>query len=278
MPQLLRSRTLYDPSTTTPALRLRVMAAFFALLAACATPDAPPPAPYPPSPVTKADTVVYDAIAAAGQWGLDTATASFRFRDKTYGLDRRDGLYVYTRAFTDSTGAAVADVLTNEGFARTTDGRATRLNDEAGAAAREALNSVIYFAFLPRWLADPAARRAYEGLDTLRGQSLHRVRVTFSADGGGTDFRDAFLYWFDADDLSLDYLAYSYATDGGGVRFRESYNERAVGGVTVRDYRNYAPGEGVSLPLEQVAEAWAAGRLELLSTVALEDVRVTRGN
>ena len=256
----------------------RGAAALFAslsLLLACAAPSAPPPA-YPPVPSTKADTVVFGAIGAAGQWRLDTATVAFNFRDRSYGLDRHDGRYVYTRSFADSTGAAVLDVLTNEGFSRTTDGRATRLNEEASAAAREALNSVIYFAFLPRWLADPAARRAYEGLDTLRGRPLHRVRVTFAEDGGGPDFRDAFLYWFDADDGSLDYLAYSYATDGGGVRFRESYNERVAGGITVRDYRNYAPGEGVSIPLSRIGEAWAAGELELLSTVALEEVRVTR--
>lgn len=253
--------------------------ALLPLLGACTGADAPADAARfdVPPPRTPADSLVHAAIAAAGQWRLDTATVSFRFRDKTYGLDRRDGRYVYTRNYTDTaTGAEITDVLTNDDFARTTDARATSLKPEDRDAYREALNSVVYFAFLPRWLADVGAIREYEALDTLGGRPYHRVRVRFRETGGGTDFQDEFLYWFDVGDYSLDYLAYRYETDGGGVRFRESYNERAEGGIAVRDYRNYAPPEGASVALDDLAGAWTAGELELLSTVALEDVRVGR--
>ena len=251
------------------------------LLGACGAPAAESPAPAPAgfpraAALTRADSIVFDAIAAAGQWGLDTATVTFAFRDRDYGLDRRGGRYVYTRAFTDSTGARVEDVLTNDDFTRSVNGRAAFLRPREDSSAREGLNSVVYFAFLPRWLADPAARRAYDGPDTLRDRAYHRIRVTFAEEGGGVDFRDEFLYWFDAEDLSLDYLAYTYATDEGGIRFRESYNEREVGGLTVRDYRNYRPGPGEDIGLGEIARAWEIGDLELLSTIALEDVRVVR--
>ena len=255
-----------------PLLRLLPL-----LLAACTAADTEP-APYVarPAALTRADTLVLAAIDSAGQWDLDQATVSFRFRDGVYGVDRRGGAYVYTRSFLDSTGARVEDVLTNDGFTRTLNGRAAYLRPKQDSAAREALNSVVYFAFLPRWLADPGAVRAYDGRDTLRDRAYHRIRVRFREEGGGVDYQDEFLYWFDADDLSLDYLAYSYLTNEGGVRFRESFNARDVGGVTVRDYRNYRPGPGEDLRLDEIAEAWEVGDLELLSTVALEEVRVGR--
>lgn len=248
-----------------------------ALLSAC-TAAAPEPAAYVarPAPLTRADTLVFAAIDSAGQWALDDATVSFRLRGGVYGLDRRGGAYVYTRTFADSTGARVEDLLTNDGFRRRRDGRAAYLRPPEDSAAREALNSVIYFAFLPRWLADGGAVREYEGLDTLRGRAYHRVRVTFREEGGGVDYRDEFRYWFAADDLGLDYLAYAYATDGGGVRFREAFNERTVGEIAVRDYRNYRPAPGEEVGLDEIAAAWEIGDLELLSTIALEEVRVGR--
>ncbi len=182
-------------------------------------------------------------------------------------------MFVYTRSFVDTSGNDILDVLTNDGFQRRTNGRATRLSPKQDSSAREALNSVIYFAFLPRWLADEAAVREYEGLDTLRGRAYHRVRVGFRQNGGGVDFSDHFLYWFDVDDSSLDYLAYSYATNGGGVRFREAFNTRVVSGIMVQDYRNYAAEPEGTYSLEEIAGAWSSGRLELLSTVSLEGVR-----
>ena len=233
---------------------------------------------------TLADTVVFAAIEAAGGWALDTATVSFRFRGADYGVDLRGGTYVYTRAYRDSLGRSVDDVLTNTGFRRSIDGRAGRILVGAprdslarlDAAAREGLNAVVYFALLPRWLADGAARRHYEGTDTLRGRAYHRIRVTFVAEGGGVDHGDEFLCWFDTGDLSLDYLAYAYATDGGGLRFREAYNPRRVAGIVVQDYRNYSPPPEARLSLDGLAGAWERGNLELLSTVILEDVRVRR--
>lgn len=226
-----------------------------------------------PTPITKADSVVFAAIDSAGLWGLDTSTVTFAFREGQYGLDMHDGMYVYTRSFVDTSGSDILDVLTNDGFRRTTNGRATSLKPKQDSSAREALNSVIYFAFLPRWLADEAADRAYEGLDTLRGRAYHRVRVGFRQNGGGVDYGDQFLYWFDVDDLSLDFLAYSYATNDGGVRFREAFNTRIVSGITVQDYRNYAAEPEGTFTLDEMAKAWSKGKLELLSTVGLEGVK-----
>ncbi len=221
-----------------------------------------------------ADTVVFAAIEAAGGYALDTATVSFQFRDGTYGVDRRAGVYVYTRSFRDSLGQAIEDVLSNEGFTRIVSGRRVQLSPKLEASARADLNSVVYFSLLPRFLADPAVERTYVGKDSLRGRGYHLIRVAFQAQGGGVDHEDEFLYWFDTADLSLDYLAYAYATDGGGVRFREAFNARRIAGILVQDYRNYSAIPENSIRLDAMSAAFERGELELLSTIELVDVRV----
>lgn len=221
--------------------------------------------------------LVDSAIQRAGLGRLADAEVTFRFRDGRYRYARAsEGAFSYRRDRTDSAGARHVDVLDNDGLTRETDGVPVRLSAKRQADFTGSVNSVIYFAFLPWALGDPAARPVYESLDTLRGRAYHRVRVGFAEEGGGTDFDDQFLYWLDAEDLSLDYLAYSYRVDGGGVRFREAFNERRVGGLTVRDYRNYAAKPEGSVRLEEMAAAFEAGELELLSAIALEDVRVIR--
>lgn len=252
--------------------------ALLALLMACQSQVDPTPTEaaatvIKPTPQSRADTIVFTAIEAAGGWGLDSSTLAFRFRDGVYGVDQRNGNYVYTRTFTDSLGREVDDLLSNDGFRRSVGGRRVQLSPKLDSSAREALNSVIYFALLPRPLADGAARRNYVGPDTLRGRAYHLIEVTFSPDGGGVDHEDRFLYWFDVADLSLDYLAYAYATNGGGVRFREAFNTRRVGGITVQDYRNYRADPEKSIPIDNMATAWSRGELELMSTVALEEVQ-----
>lgn len=225
----------------------------------------------------RARTLLDSARAITGTDRLADAEVAFTFRDGRYTYARTpDGSFRYTRLRTDSTGAEHLDALDNDGLTRLTDGRPVSLPAKRQAAYANSVNSVIYFAFLPWALADEAARPRYQALDTLRGRPYHRLRVTFAEEGGGSDFEDEFLYWLDVDDLSLDFLAYSYEVDGGGVRLRESFNERSVDGLTVRDYRNYAAEPEGSVPLEGMAEAWEAGRLELLSVIALEDVEVVR--
>lgn len=230
-----------------------------------------------PPEVARARALLDSAIVLTGTDRLADAELAFRFRDGRYTYARTpDGLFRYTRTRIDSAGAEQSDALDNAGLTRTTDGTPVRLSAKRQAAYASSVNSVIYFAFLPWALADEAARPRYEGLDTLGGRPYHRLRVTFTEEGGGADYDDEFLYWLDVADLGLDYLAYSYAVDGGGVRFREAFNERAVDGLTVRDYRNYAAEPDGSVPLPEMAGAFAAGELKLVSVIELEDVEVLR--
>jgi len=138
---------------------------------------------------------------------------------------------------------------------------------------------VAYFALLPEPLGDPAVRPRYTGADTLGGVPYHRVAVRFRQKGGGRDWQDRFLYWFDQRDFSMDYLAYAYGLAGGedyGTRFREAFNTRRRGGVRFADYRNYTARTD-SLPpgaLSRYARLLEADSLRRVSTVALDSVRV----
>lgn len=260
------------------------LAGFVGLLAACGDP-APEASPEPsaetaPAPVsentapvdTTAAAIIRRARAAHGSDVLDHATVRFGFRGDHFTVTRDSGMFAYTRAWSDSTGA-VRDVLDNEGLSRTVNGEAVPFTERAYLIAEEDVNSVVYFALLPYALADSAVQPQLLGTDTLAGEPYHLVEVTFRQEGGGRDYQDRFLYWIHRERATVDYLAYSYEDSGGGARFRQAFNPRTVGGVRFADYRNYAA-EPLKPPLEALGRMWEADSLALLSEIVLDDVRV----
>lgn len=116
--------------------------------------------------------------------------------------------------------------------------------------------------------------KSYASTVEIDGTKYHKIKVTFDAEGGGEDFEDVFYYWFDTEDYSMDYLAYSYneEDEGTGMRFRVAYNPRKVNGVTIQDYKNLKPKVKDSVPLEVIDQAYLDGKLEELSLIELEDV------
>jgi hypothetical protein len=225
--------------------------------------------------------VIDSARAAAGADVLDRgARVSFTFRGDRFALRRRgDGTFSYARTAGDSLGRRIRDVLTADTLRRRIDGRSAPLDSAARRRIETAVNSVAYFALLPVPLGDPAVEPRYAGTDTLGGTPYHRVAVTFRQQGGGRDWQDRFVYWFDRRDFSMDYLAYAYGLGAGddyGTRFREAFNVRRVGGVRFADYRNYTTCSN-RLPPDQLARygrLFEADSLRRVSTVALDSVRV----
>ncbi|PSQ81558.1 MAG: hypothetical protein BRD46_01915 [Bacteroidetes bacterium QS_8_68_15] len=220
--------------------------------------------------------------AAAGADVLDRgARVAFTFRGERFQLHRRaDGSFSYARTTRDSLGRRTRDVLTADTLRRRIDGRPVPLDSAARRRIETAVNSVAYFALLPFPLGDPAVEPRYAGTDTLGGTAYHRIAVTFRQKGGGRDWQDRFVYWFDPRDFSMDYLAYAYGRGRGedyGTRFREAFNARRVGGVRFADYRNYTTRSNDSLPsdrLARYAHLFDADSLRRVSTVALDSVRV----
>ncbi len=211
------------------------------------------------------------AIETHGGEQYEQAALSFNFRDRHYTYTRNGGTYTYTREFSDSTGQ-VKDELNNEGFSRTVNGETADVSEERKTAYSNSVNSVIYFAMLPFGLNDAAVQKEYLGETEIAGSNYHLVKVTFSEEGGGQDFEDEFLYWFNTESNTMDYLAYSYHTEGGGLRFRKAVNPRRVGGILFQDYINYKP-KNEKVALETLAELYKQDSLEVLSVIELENIQ-----
>lgn len=223
----------------------------------------------PSSPSAK---IIRQAIDAAGGEKFKHSFIEFDFRDKHYGALHDDGHYEYTRTFTDSTGR-IHDVLSNSRFYREIDGVKANLPDSMKTKYSNSVNSVIYFALLPDGLDDPAVISKQLGEVTLEGKRYDKIHVTFRQEGGGKDYQDEFLYWFDQEDHSMDYLAYTYAVDGGGIRFRKAINIRTVGGIRFADYINYEPAD--QLDFNHIDQAYQSGKLRELSRIELKNIKLS---
>jgi hypothetical protein len=249
--------------------RIKTLYTFLLLLALLATGCAD-------EETSKAQEIVDAAITAHGSQHLDQGVVSFKFRDRQYRALRDNGAYLYSRTFTDdSTGQRIHDVLSNSGFKRTANDAPVELPQERQEAFSASVNAVIYFALLPYFLNDDAVQKRYIGEATVKGEPYHKVEVTFAAEGGGEDHQDEYVYWFHQQRHTMDYLAYSYEEDNGdiGTRFREAINPRGVGGVRFQDYINYT--SKTKLALENFDRAFEAGKLEKVSDILLEEVKVS---
>ncbi|SNS85210.1 hypothetical protein SAMN05421640_1523 [Ekhidna lutea] len=230
-------------------------------------------------PTPTAQEVVDRAIEAAGAKRLANSRASLTFRSIDYTYSMSNGQFSYTRLQTDTVGNEVKDVLNNEGLFRYINDSLIALDDEKQVAYTSSVNSVIYFAFLPFRLNDAAVNKSFEGTIKIKDKNYYKIKVTFNQEGGGEDFDDIFYYWFDTDDYSMDYLAYSYVEEdeGRGLRFRVAYNSRKVNGVTIQDYKNLKPKIKDSVPLKEIDQAYMDGKLVELSLIELEDVVISTG-
>lgn len=217
--------------------------------------------------------IIDKAIDVACSGNCENASISFIFRDRQYSSTRREGNYKLERFKKDSTGV-IHDVLSNEGLKRYINDSLIVLPDSVVIGISDGVNSVHYFAQLPYGLNAPAVFKKLIGLDTVNNQHYYEIQVTFSEEGGGTDFDDRFVYWIHKEKFTLDYLAYRYATNGGGMRFREAYNTRVVEGIRFADYNNYKP-KSLDIKLEDMDELFEKGELKLLSKIENEDVVVT---
>ena len=220
----------------------------------------------------KAQEIIDKAIAVHGNERFNNLNLAFDFRDRHYTAQRKDGVFTYTRSFTDSTGR-VEDVLTNDIFNRKINGKLVNLPKERKQAFSQSVNSVIYFALLPFGLNDAAVKKKYLGETTIQGQPYHKIEVTFDQEGGGTDYEDTYIYWIHPKNFTLDYLAYSFHTDGGGLRFRKSYNARLIGGIRFQDYINYEP-TTKNTALVDLDKNFEAGQLKELSRIELKNIQV----
>lgn len=226
------------------------------------------------SPVT-AQEIVDKAIAVSGGEQYKISQVTFRFRDKTYKSDRGVTKVLERISETDST--KIRDVLKGNEFLRFINGKPVEVPDTMAVKYANSINSVHYFARLPYGLNDRAVQKKYLGTVKIKEREYHKVQITFQQDGGGEDYEDVYIYWFDLETFKPAYLAYEFHIDGGGMRFREALNERYVEGIRFVDYNNFKPLSS-SASVYELDHLFESGKLELLSKIELSDISVSRDN
>ena len=227
----------------------------------------------PKKPMT-AQEIVDRAIEVSGGKLYDSNTVSFNFRNKTYETSQVNGSKILKRIDrTDS--LKITDVLSNNDFQRFVNDSLISLPDTLANRYANSVNSVHYFVRLPLGLNDRAVKKELLGETIIKNKNYYKVKVTFDQEGGGDDYEDVYLYWFNKETFKPDYLAYEFHVNGGGIRFREAYNERYVNGVRFVDYNNYKPKEK-EVDFFAVDSLFEMGKLELLSKIELKDISVDK--
>ena len=220
----------------------------------------------PAESLSKSDSIIMKSIVFHGQANLDGKDLSFTFRDKEYDAIIDSSDFVYTRSFTNDDDQTVVDQLSNDGFMRWIEGEMQQLEAKYADAYSASVNGVMYFTLLPWKLSDPAVISSYSGLDTINEIVYHRIKVSFSEEGGGEDFEDEFMYWFKTTNCEMDYLAYSYMEKEVGMRFRAAKNKSKVGEAIFQQYDNYKV-DPSKYALEDLLKAFSKKELTLLSEI-----------
>lgn len=222
----------------------------------------------------KAQAIVDKAIEVSGGELYDSARVSFRFRDIIYTSKKgKKGKWLSRSFFKDS--VEIFDVLEGGEFTRSRNGKAITVPDTMALKYANSINSVHYFARLPYGLNDRAVVKRYLGEASIDGNSYHKIEVTFKEEGGGDDFDDVYVYWFNKATHKPDYLAYEFHVNGGGTRFRKAINERYVGGIRFVDYLNYKPGS-LEVSVYELDSLLMENELELLSRIELDNIQVNQ--
>lgn len=223
-----------------------------------------------------AQEIVDRSIADSGGELYGDHSTSFVFRDVKYSSTNEEGKRVFKRIMRlDST--TITDVRRENDFERYINDSLVAVPDTMAVKYANSINSVHYFARLPYGLNDNAVNKELLGEESIQGKDYYKIKVTFDQQGGGDDYEDTYLYWFDKESFKPDYLAYDFHVDGGGQRFRKAYNERYVNGIRFVDYENYKPKAKGSDILE-IGQLFEQGNLELLSKIELTDIEVKREN
>jgi len=219
-----------------------------------------------------AQSIVDESIQVSGGERYKKSIISFDFRNRTYIMERQNGQKVLKRVFQmDST--TVLDIRKSTGLQRFVNDSLVFLPDSMANKYGNSINSVHYFAYLPYGLNDAAVNKKYLGRVPIGDLEYHKIEVTFDQVGGGDDYDDTYVYWFNVATLKPDYIAYEFHVDGGGVRFRKAFNERYVGGIRFVDYQNYKTLDK-TIPVQKTDSLFSAGKLELLSQIELTHINV----
>ena len=217
-----------------------------------------------------ANKIIRKSVAFYGMNKLDGKTISFDFREKHFTIKFDGDDFSYQSTFKNDSLGSIKDQLTNKGFVREQNGLAVALTAKDSTKYVESLNSVVYFAFLPLKLQDDAVNSSFLKTVQVNGKSYHQIEVSFDADNGGSHHTDVFYFWFDAEDSSMDYFAYSE----GGNRFRASSGTVKSNGLALQNYTNLENKSVDKTPLSDYHVLYEQDKLSVLSSIVLKNLSV----
>lgn len=226
------------------------------------------------TPAEGPESVVAESIQAHGGRAFDRVHVRWAFREVPFEVIRDNGQFRYQRTVSDSLGQAIVEVMENEGSWIEVGGTRQEIDPQRRARLETAVNSVVFFGFLPFKLDDPPVRATDLGSADVDGQPYRKIQVTFRREGGGPDWEDRHIFWFHETDHTLDYLAYREVADVETTRFRRAINRREVGGILVQDYENYT-GDPEVEDVADYDQLFEGGGLRLVSMVEFDDLEIT---
>ena len=215
-----------------------------------------------------AQKIIDQSIAFYGMDQLNKKTISFDFRAFHFTVKHNDGNYFYERTFTDDSLGKVKDQLTNHGFIREINGLVTPQTEKDSLRHAAAVNSVVYFVLLPLKLNDGAVRKKYLKTVQIKGKKFDEIEIRFGEEKGGKDHDDVYYFWFDQEDQSMDYFAYST----GGNRFRAVKELKQADGLILQNYINYESKKGEKTPLLNYHTLYEQNKLIKLSEIILDNI------
>ncbi len=217
-----------------------------------------------------ANSIIKKSIAFYGMDELDGKTIDFDFRERHFTVKFNKGDFFYESTFKDDSLGLIKDQLSNHGFVREQNGLVVPLSQKDSVKYAEALNSVVYFAFLPLKLKDDAVQTKFLQSVQVKGKEYNQIEVSFDTENGGSHYDDIYYYWFDAKDSSMDYFAYSK----GGNRFRAKNGLISSDGLHLQNYINLESDSTEKRDLKDYYILFEQDKLNTLSHITLENLRV----
>lgn len=221
------------------------------------------------------DSLINRAIENYGMESLQGNKIEFDFRAIHYEAKFLQNGFEYRRTQVSENGDTIVDVLTHEGLQRYIQNEKVITDSLKTRAYANSINSVMYFTFLPKRLTDEAAILKSLGTQNFNNKTFELIEVTFLQEYGGEDFDDQYVYWFNQQNLKMEFLAYKYHTNNGGIRFRILHSDNIVEGITFQNYYNLKPAD-LSTPLTQLPNLWQNNALDTVSVIINKNFKVSR--
>lgn len=219
--------------------------------------------------------LINDAVKNSGWNKFKNNNIEYDFRGTHYKVFHNNGRFIYEKIYVDTTQGIIREGMTNDSTYKELNGLTILLDEQQEQRIRNSINQVVYFNLLPYKLNDAAVNKKFAGEARIKGKEYYKVKVTFDEDGGGNDYNDWFIYWFEKETKSIDYFAYYYHTNGGSSRFRAVKKNHNIDGFTFYDWENFTS-EEIGEEIENYDKLYSEGKLKKVSDIELKNIEVKK--